>query len=222
MPARLPLAVLLAGALVLGACDATGSDADRVTGVWEGTIPFRVDTVLAEHNYRLKGDYDVRVRFDLLHDDGLVWGTVTAAFDGFLIAREAGRQADTLRFSPAQTLVSRAYGTWIRPELEIDVPWGPYSPDLWTFNKVGNRLDLQGKVEHMWSFPVLNTPEPGPFTFTLPMSARSQRFTRTGDTPVIPDSVMTPLGPGAGPSHDLLSLTGREHRAVLDRMRPRE
>lgn len=220
MNARFPLAVVLAGVFALAACDAAPeSDSERVSGVWEGTLAFRADTVLAGENYRIKADYDVDIRFDLVHDDGLTWGTVTAAFDGYLIAREAGMPADTFRFNPATPMVDAAFGTFIRPELEIDVPWGPYDEDLWTFDKVASRLDLQNTVYNLWSFPLRNATEPGDFEFQLGMTGSGIRFARTGDTPVLPDSILTGIGTPPVPRSELLVLDGRARRAVLGSIR---
>lgn len=221
MNARLPLAVVLAGVFALAACDAAPEgDSERVSGVWETTIPFRADTVLADENYRIQADYDVDVRFDLVHDDGLTWGTVTAAFDGYLIAREAGMPADTFRFNPATPMVDAAFGTFIRPELEIDVPWGPYDEDLWTFEKVASRLDLTNTVYNLWRFPLRNTSEPGDFDFQLGMADADIRFSRTSDDPVLPDSILTGIGTPPAPRSELLSVDGRMRRAVLHAMSP--
>lgn len=221
MNARFPLAAVLVGAFGLAACDsAPEGDSERVGGVWETTIPFRVDTVLADENYRIQADYDVDVRFDLVHDDGLTWGTVSAAFDGYLIAREAGMPADTFRFNPATRMVDAAFGTFVRPELEIDVPWGPYDQDLWTFDKVASRLDLQNTVYNLWSFPLRNVSEPGEFEFQLGMSDAEIRFSRTGDDPVLPDSVLTGIGTPPVPRAELMSVDGTRRRAVLHAMHP--
>ena len=230
MSARVPLAVALGAFLVLAACDSAMTvggvqldDDDRVTGVWEGTSEFRLDTVLAAHNYRLKAEYDVHFRFDVLHDDGLAWGTVTASLDGYLIAREAGTLADTFRFDPSQTIVSDAFGTYIRPELELDVPWGPYTEDLWTFDKVAGRLDLQGGIVHVWRFAERNVAEPDTFDYELPMHTTLLSVARQGgQTPNVPEPTIPteiPGSPGAG-ERSLLTMRGTRHEVFLRAMRP--
>lgn len=221
MSARLPLAVALAGLFALAACDSTVTvdgqeleDTDRVTGVWTGTSHFVADTVLVDYNYRLKADYVVDFRFDVLHDDGLAWGIVTATFDGTLIAREAGQLADTLRMDGFQTIVSNAYGTYLRPELELDVPFGPYTEDLWTFDKVAGRMDLQGVIEHKWLFPRRNVAQPDTFEYVLPMIDAPMTVERQdNETPNVPGASVTP-----DPSAPLLRLDGDRHHAILSAM----
>ena len=221
MTARFPLAVVLGGVLALAACDsAPEGDSERVSGVWEGTLAFRADTVLADENYRIQADYDVDVRFDLVHDDGLAWGVVSAAFDGYLIAREAGMPADTFRFDPSTPMVDAAFGTFVRPELEIDVPWGPYDEDLWTFDKVGSRLDLENTVYNLWTFPLRNVADPGEFEFQLAMDDDGDvRFSRTSDDPVLPDSMLAGIGALPEPRRELMVVEGTRRRAVLEAVR---
>jgi|GEM_PF-2986395 len=220
MNARFPLAVVLGGVLALAACDsAPEGDSERVAGVWEGTIDFRADTVLADANYRIEADYDVAVRFDLVHDDGLTWGTVSAAFDGYLIAREAGMPADTFRFDPSVPMVDAAFGTFIRPELEIDVPWGPYDEDLWTFDKVASRLDLQNTVYNLWVFPLRNVANPDTLRYELGMDGTDVRFSRTSDDPVLPDSILTGIGTLPSPRRELMVVEDAGHRAILRAVR---
>ncbi len=221
MSARLPLSVALAGLFALTACDSAVTvdgqdldDTDRVTGVWLGTSHFVADTVIADYNYRVKADYVVDFRFDVLHDDGLAWGTVTATFDGTLIAREAGRPADTLAMNGSQTLVSDVFGTYIRPEMELDVPFGPYTEDLWTFDKVASRMDLHGLIEHTWRFPRFNVAQPDTFDYVLPMIDAPMTIARQGnETPNVPGASVTPVS-GA----PLLRLDGANHHAILSAM----
>lgn len=231
MSARVPFAVALVGLLALAACDSTVTvgdlqldDSDRVTGVWEGTSEFRLDTVLAEHNYRLKADYDVHFRFDVLHDDGLAWGTVTATLDGTVIAREAGTVADTFYLDPAETvIVSQAFGTYIRPELEFDVPFGPYDEDLWTFDKVAGRLDLQSTIVHQWRFVQQNVAQPDTFAYDLPMFTPVLTASRQdGETPNVTEPTVPTQIPGSPTPGDrpLLAVQGRRHQAFLRAMRP--
>jgi hypothetical protein len=184
----------LAGLLLLSACSGGDGDTAGMTGVWETTASFRADTVVAATNYRVKADYDVTFTFDVTHDDGLVWGTVTAVFDGFLIAREAGRPADTLRFDGNPVLVDQVFGTLIGEDAELDVPFTEtYEDDLWTFKKVAGRLDLVGEVVNKWGFARLNAePDSEPFEYVIRMAQRPlvvQRLTReseAGATPPAP------------------------------------
>lgn len=231
MSSRLSLLVAGLGVVALAACDASSDDVtdglddtDRVSGVWEATVPFSVDTVLAEHNYRIKADYDVHVRFDVLHDDGLAWGTVTAAFDGTLIAREAGTLADTFRLDPAQTeIVTDAYGTYIRPTLELDVPFGPYTEDLWTFEKVASRLDLQNRIVHTWRFVQRNVAEADTFEYELPMAPTTLSVSRvSGEVPNVPEPTIPTQIPGSPGEGNLITVPGRRHNAILRAMGVRQ
>lgn len=219
LPALLPAAWIVALAtLPLAACDASGEDgdADRVTGVWEATVPFRADTVLADENYRVRADYAVHLRFDVAHDDGLAWGTVTARLDGRVVAREAGTVADTFYLDPDEPIVSQFYGTYSRPTLELDVPFGPYDEDLWTFEKVASRLDLQTDIVHSWRFTTRHTASPGEFTFELPMAGSVSVRRVEGEAPSVTDPVMPTQIPGA-----LLTATSPGQNAVLADFRMR-
>jgi hypothetical protein len=144
MPARrLPLAALpaLVGALALSACDSAGTS--PVSGVWEGTAHFEADTLLPAHNARVTADFDMTFRFELVEDDGLVSGQITGTATGTRIVREAGGTADTTHFDGSAPLVHNAYGTYLEPTLEVDVPDGPYEEDLWTFEVSGGRAQLE-------------------------------------------------------------------------------
>jgi hypothetical protein len=116
-------------------------------------------------------------------------------------------------------MVDAAFGTFIRPELEIDVPWGPYDEDLWTFEKVASRLDLTNTIYNLWSFPLRNATEPGEFEFQLAMADADVRFSRTSDDPVLPDSVLAGIGTLPAPRSELMSVDGRTRRAVLGSIR---
>ena len=151
MRARLALPVL-AAALALVGCDLVSSS-DAVSGYWEGTAKFSVDTVLVEQNARVTADYEFNFAFDLTHDDGLVTGLITADREGVTVYREAGFAADTLRYVPGVVTNSdRAYGTFVEPGLEVDVPDGPYSDGLWTFEVIGSRADSDNFVLHERTF----------------------------------------------------------------------
>jgi hypothetical protein len=139
MPARRLALAALALAAALSACDSNGASA--VTGVWEGTARFEADTLLPDHNVRVKADYEMTFRFELVEDDGLVTGQITRTAAGQRIVREAtpGFPADTAVFDGATPLTHDLFGTFLVPELEVDVPDGPYEEDLWTFDVSGGR-----------------------------------------------------------------------------------
>lgn len=202
----LPLLVLV---VALAACD-NAADTSGLADVWEGTARFRADTVLAAQNYRVTADYDVDFRFTVTQEDGLAWGTVEAAFSGMLVAREAGRPADTLRFERATTTMSHdAFGTFIRPTLELDVPLGPYEDDLWTFTVVGGRGTTGGQLKHTWTFTRLRAgASPVPFDFTIASRPAPFQVRRTGTAPA-----QTPEGSGGAPTS--LRLDAPALRAVL-------
>ena len=151
MRARFAL-VVFTTALLLTGCDLFNSE-DSVSGYWEGVSEFRVDTVLAAQNARITADYRMHFAFDLVHDDGLITGRVRSTREGYIVYREAGYPADTLRFSA--NLVTddhEARGTFVEPDLEFDVPDGPYEEDMWTFDVTGSRAETENYIRHLWTF----------------------------------------------------------------------
>ena len=140
-------------AVSLAGCSLFGAGDDSVSGYWEGTANFSVDTVLTAQNARVTADYRFNFAFDLVHDDGLVTGRITATREGYTVYREAGFPADTLYYTEGVvTNDDQAYGTFVEPELEVDVPDGPYSENLWTFEVVGSRADSDNFILHDRSF----------------------------------------------------------------------
>lgn len=135
-----PAALALGLTLVLAACDSAGTS--PVTGVWEGEARFVADTLLPASNARVKADYTMAFRFEIVEDDGLVTGRIVATATGHRIVREAGMPGDTARFDGGAPMVHDVYGTYLRPILEVDVPDGPYEEDLWTFSVAGGRAEL--------------------------------------------------------------------------------
>ena len=118
--------VAFAATFLLVGCDLGGSN-DAVSGYWEGTSNFKADTVLADQNVRIKADYTMTFAFDLTLDDGLVVGDIKARREGQLIFREAGFEADTLRFNDQFVIADHEVrGTFIEPELEVD----PVDPEV--------------------------------------------------------------------------------------------
>jgi hypothetical protein len=164
MRPRFALAALVA-AFSLAGCDLLSAD-DSVSGYWEGTAKFSADTVLVDQNARVTADYRFNFAFDLTHDDGLVTGRITATREGYTVYREAGFPADTLYYEDGiVTNDDAAYGTFIEPELEVDVPDGPYSEDLWTFEVVGSRAESSNFILHDRTF--FRYIDGGQFTFQL-------------------------------------------------------
>lgn len=156
MRPRFALAAL-AATLALVGCDLAGSS-DPITGYWEGTSEFEADSVLADENVRITAEYTMTFGFDLLHDSdaGLVdAGTVTARREGFLIFREAGFPADTLRFE-GETVIPpyELRGTYIDPELEVDPvdENAPFEEDMWTFEVTGGSAETRDYIRNEWTF----------------------------------------------------------------------
>lgn len=163
-----PLRVLLASTVLLGlsACDASGPDIGVTSGVWVGTAEFKVDTLMADQNFRVVSDYETRYEFELAEDeDGLVLGFVNIYNTGTLRVREP-------RDAGGQTIAERSvewddelveswpvYGTYVRPMLEVDLPEAEsadvFPKDLWTFVVTGDRARLSNtSVVHGYSFEV--------------------------------------------------------------------
>ena len=182
------ISLALAGLLVLSACDA-GSGNDDITGTWSTTVAFQVDTLLSDENYRVVADYDATYTFELLNEDGLIYGRITSVLDGILTAREAGREPVVYTFDSGSAISDYVFGTYDSPELEVDVPWGSYEDNLWTFNKVGGRAELNGKVVHQWTFDTFNAPTPGSFNFTIDGDEKSVTTIRrsSSEAPVLDD-----------------------------------
>ncbi|MDX1438892.1 MAG: hypothetical protein R3284_03215 [Rubricoccaceae bacterium] len=131
---------------LLAGCDSV--TADGVTGTWIGTAEFQVDSILAEHNMRIMAEYETEFTFTIVDDGGLITGTVVADFSGMRIAQEAGQPADTLHFGDGVEFTNDLFGTYIDPELEMDVPDGPYEANLWTFEIIGGRGELNEFLTH--------------------------------------------------------------------------
>lgn len=125
---------------LLAGCDTVSENG--VTGVWTGTATFEADSIIAEQNLRIFADYTADFVFTVTDDDGLISGSVTADFSGMRITQEAGFAPDTSDFAGGIEFDNDLFGTFIDPELEMDVPDGPYEANLWTFNVVGSRADL--------------------------------------------------------------------------------
>ena len=194
MPFRLPLALALVGLVSLSACD-SGADSDDITGTWSTTLNYQVDSLLADQNYRVVADYTATYTFELLNEDGLIYGRVTSSLDGTMTGREAGREPVVYTFSPEASVANYVFGTYDDPVLELDVPWGPYENDLWTFEKIGGRAELDGNVVHQWTFDTRYTTEPGDFTFVLDGKEKDRTEIRRTDrlAPVLEDpSVIVP------------------------------
>jgi hypothetical protein len=126
--------------MLLAACDSVPTD--NLTGVWIGEASFTADSILADQNLRFVADFTATFTFRITDDDGLVTGTVEAAFDGSLTTTEAGQAPQSLTFDPASPINHEVFGTYVKPVLEMDVPDGPYEENLWTFDVSGSGADL--------------------------------------------------------------------------------
>lgn len=153
---------LLVGSTALfTGCD--NATADGLTGVWAGTANFEVDSILADQNMRIQADYQTSFTFSLTDDDGLISGSVVADFAGMRITQEAGNSADTLNYD-GTVFDNELFGTYVDPELELDVPGGPYEENLWTFNVVGSRAELDEFLTHTHTIMLADSTE---FTIQL-------------------------------------------------------
>ncbi len=166
MTLRLPLALALVGLISLSACD-SGSGSDDITGTWSTTINYSADTLISAQNYRIVADYSTTYTFELLNNDGLIYGRITSTVDGTMTGQEAGRDPIVYTLDPEQSTSDHLFGTYSDPALELDVPWGSYQDNLWTFEKIGGRAELSGRVVHEWTFESLYTAQPGEFSFTI-------------------------------------------------------
>lgn len=202
MTLRLPLALALVGLLSLSACD-SGAGSDDITGTWSTTINYSADTLLAEQNYRIVADYSTTYTFELLNDDGLIYGRITSALDGTMTGQEAGAEPIVYTLSSENSTTDYLFGTYNDPELEMDVPWGSYAQNLWTFEKVGGRAVLDGKVVHEWGFQTRFTAEPSDFTFTVYGDEDEKTTIRrdSRDAPVLADPASIVPGPAASSVH---------------------
>jgi len=164
---RVSLLFLPALLLGLAGCDAASSSGTEATsGIWAGTAEFKVDTLLADQNFRVVTDYETRYEFELTQDeDGLVIGFLNQYNTGSFTLREP-------RDSGGQTVVERTftwdndlvqswpvYGTFARPTLELDLPEAEaddvFPKDLWTFTVVGDRARLEAtRILHGYTFLV--------------------------------------------------------------------
>lgn len=175
------LRALLIPALLLGlaACDAGGPEGSETSGVWAGTAEFRVDTLLADQNFRVITDYETRYEFELTQDeDGLVLGFLNQYNTGTFILREPRAGDDgqivlerTLTWDDDLVQSWPVYGTYSRPTLELDLPEAEraevFPKDLWTFTVVGNRARLEAtKILHGYTFAVFENDDT-PYTVVL-------------------------------------------------------
>ena len=176
-----PFRVLLAAAVLLGlsACDAGGSTDGATTGVWAGTAEFKVDTLLADQNFRVITDYETRYEFVLdQSEDGLILGHLDQYNTGTFTLREPRNDGS------GQTVIERTatwdddlvqswpvYGTFDRPTLELDLPEAEelevFPKDLWTFTVVGDRARLEAtRILHGYTYSVFEDYD-NPFTVVL-------------------------------------------------------
>ena len=147
---------------LLSACDSVITD--DLSGVWIGTASFSADSILADQNLRIQANYSATFTFRITDDEGLVTGTIEAAFDGSRTTTEAGHPSQTLTFDPSSPFVHDFFGTFIDPVLEMDIPDGPYEENLWTFDVSGNGADLDRFLTHNHTIVLADSSE---FTFPI-------------------------------------------------------
>ena len=195
MTLRLPLALAIAGLISLSACD-TGSGSDDITGTWSTTVNYTADTLLANQNYRVVADYSTTYTFELLNEDGLIYGRITSSVDGTISGQDAGSDPVVITMDPTDSVTDYLFGTYDDPALEFDVLSELYAENLWTFEKVGGRAELQGQVVHTWNFES-QYPQPSPFSFTIVGDQGEKTTIRRDnrDAPSLPDpsTVVAPL-----------------------------
>lgn len=213
MTLRLPLALALVGLLTLSACD-SGAGSDDITGTWSTTIDFSADTLLADQNFRIVADYTTTYTFELLNEDGLIYGRITSSVDGTVTGREAGGDPVVITLTPELSTSDYLFGTYDDPTLELDVPWGSYQQNLWTFEKIGGRAELEGRVIHVWEFESFYTEDPGTFTFAIDGDTNGKTTIRrdTQEAPVLENPAAI-VPQASGPIH-----TSDDGNAVLARI----
>ena len=178
MPATRALSALLL-LVTLSACDA-GSGPGEATGVWAGTAEFKVDSLMADQNFRIITDYETRYEFELAEDeDGLIQGFLNQYNTGTFTLREPRRDENDAPFVRERVftwdddLVQSwpVYGTHDGTTLEVDLPEaeqaGVFPKDLWTFTVVGGRARLAStRIVHGYTFNVWEDQD-APFTMLL-------------------------------------------------------
>ncbi|GAB5537369.1 MAG: hypothetical protein Rubg2KO_36180 [Rubricoccaceae bacterium] len=184
MTLRLPLALALVGLLSLSACD-SGSGSDAITGTWSTTVDYKADTLLANQNFRIVADYSTTYTFDLLNEDGLIYGRITSSVEGTMTGQEAGGAPIVISMDSTSSATDYLFGTYDDPALELDVLSEAYATNLWTFEKVGGRAELAGQVVHQWAF----LSREGEFSFTVYGDQGEKTTIRRDnrDAPSLPD-----------------------------------
>lgn len=166
MPARRAL-LALPLLLALAACSAGGPDGGETSGIWSGTAQFQIDSVLVDQNFHIVADYETRYEFTIEEDEvGLVYGYLRQYNSGTFRLREPrdvsgdpGLIVVDLAWDDDLVQTWPVYGTFQRPELELDLPEAEaaqvYPADLWTFTVSGGRARLAGtRIQHGYSFSV--------------------------------------------------------------------
>lgn len=141
--------------LVLGlvGCDALGGSSDDVTGTWTGEVSFVADTLLTGPAVRIEYDMVERLELRLIHEDGLVRGTVTRTGGGTKVFRSATGVRDSSDVADREPISHDLFGTFVegddRLQLQVMPRWTnhplcgtetvPYSDGLLTFEVSGSR-----------------------------------------------------------------------------------
>lgn len=202
MPPRALLLALLLAFVGLAGCDALGGgDADDVTGIWTGQLTFVTDTLLTNAAVRIAYDMEQTVELRLLHEDGLVRGTVSRTGSGTRFFRSASGERDSSDVSSSGVLSHEVYGTFVddRLELEVQPRWKnhptcgtevvPYASTLFSFGVSGDSGQSDAYVAYVDS-GVGSDDEP--FTVSIRSDERLRIDRGTSETPELADVTRDP------------------------------
>ena len=161
MTPRLLLTALLLTAATLAGCDALGGASDDVTGTWTGEAAFTTDTLLTTPA-AVNIQYDLVERFELrlIHDEGLVRGTITRTGGGSKVFRSATGVVDSTDIAEREPVSHAVYGTYREDAdllaLEVLPRWRdhpvcgteivPYSNGLLTFELTSRKGRSQAYI----------------------------------------------------------------------------
>ena len=202
MTSRALLSALVLLAAGLAGCDAIGGDdTDNVTGTWTGQVAFVADTLLIDPAVRIEYDIEETVELRLIHDDGLVRGTLSRSGTGTRIFRNADGDRDSSDVSSFGVLSHEVFGTYVddRLQLEVKPRWKdhptcgtetvPYANGLFTFDVSGESGQSQAFV--LFQDDGLGSDDE-PFTVSIRSEERLAIGRDLPDEPVMADVVSDP------------------------------